>query len=101
MGQLGKDYFEIGRGYKKVSENYSRPYLFGVNVLDNKKPFVVASGSHHSDFGATKLSVDELISGKWDEHIVICNSAKFIENLKKAMINKEMFPQKFILELIK
>ena len=101
MGQLGKDYVEIGRGYEKVSENYSRPYLLGVNTLDNEKPFVIASGDHHSDFGATKLSVEELVSEKWNKHIKLCNSEKFIDNLKTALKNKEVFPQKFILELIK
>jgi len=101
MGILGKDYFELGRGYEEVSENYSRPYILGVNVNNKDKPFIVAMGDHHSDIGAIKLSLDELISGKWDEHIKFSNSEKFIENLKITIENKEKFPQKFILELVK
>jgi len=101
MAALGKDYFEISRGFEKISENYSRPYLIGVNINDLAKPFLIASGDHHSDMGAIKLSSDELLSGKWNEHIKLSNSEKFIENLKIAIKNKEEFPQKFILEMIK
>jgi len=101
MSRLGEKYFELGRGYENFSENYSRPYLLGVNINNKEKPFVIAMGNHHSDMGATKLSVDELVSGKWDEHIRFSNSEKFVESLKKALKNNEEFPQKFILELIK
>jgi len=100
-GKLGKEYFELGRGNKKISENYLCPYILGININDIQKPFVVAMGSHHSDSGAIKLSIDELVSGKWDEHIRLSNSEKFIEQLRIALKNKEEFPQKFILELIK
>lgn len=81
MGNLGKDYFELGRGYEKISKHYSRPYVLGVNINHKEKPFIVAMGDHHSDIGAIKLSVDELVSGKFDEHIKFSNSDNFIENL--------------------
>ncbi|NER17553.1 hypothetical protein [Spongiivirga citrea] len=100
-GILGKEYFELGRGNRKVSENYLRPYILGFNINNKQKPFVVAMGDNHSDTVATKLSIAELVSGKWDEHIRLSNSEKFVESLKKALKNKEEFPQKFILELIK
>ena len=86
---------------RNVLKNYLCPYILGININDKEKPFVVAMGDNHSDIGVSKLSVDELISGKWDEHIEFSNSKKFIESLKKALKDKEEFPQKFILELIK
>lgn len=58
-------------------------YILGINIKNIQKPFVIAMGSHHSDTRAIKLSIDELVSGKWDEHIRFSNSERFIERLKK------------------
>lgn len=100
MATLGSKYYEIGRGHEKISEIYSLPYIIGVDITERDKPFVVAVGDHHPDIGASKVSVKELISGKWDEHIALSNCVEFVEKLKRAMDEGETFPQQFILELI-
>lgn len=101
VGQLGKDYCELSRGYEKVTESYSRPYILGVNILDKEKPFVFAVGDHHSDSFAAKLGADEVVSGHWDKQIILSNSENFIKNLKTAIKSNEEFPQRFLLDVIK
>jgi len=100
MAKLGKRFFEIGRGYRKVSEHYNCPYLLGVDIKDKDRPFVVATGDTHGDSAASLVSVEELISGVWDEHILRSNCIEFIEKLKNAINQGDTFPQKFILDMI-
>jgi len=100
MASLGKRFVEIGRGYEKISENYKRPYLIGVDITDKEKPFVVAIGDIHSDFAACVISTEELISGKWDGHINLSNCKGLVEKLKIAVRVGEAFPQKCILDLV-
>jgi hypothetical protein len=100
MAKLGSRFYEINRGYKKISDTYARPYLIGVDILEREKPFVVAMGDRHSDSSAILISIDELLSGRWDEHIVLSNSIEFVKELKRAVNEGEPFPQKFIRDLV-
>ena len=100
MAKLGDRFTEIGRGYEKVSDNYKRPYVLGVDINDKEKPFVVASGDHHSDSGAALISVDELLSDKWKIHIQKSNCSEFVDQLRKSVENGEKFPQTVILEKV-
>ena len=100
MATLGSKYYEISRGYEKVSNSYHRPYILGVNINEPDKPFIIAIGDHHSDMGTLAVSVMELISGKYDEEIIKSNGEKFVNNLKIAFTNGESFPQRFILNMV-
>lgn len=101
MSKLGDRFFEIGRGYKTISDGYKRPYILGVDINDNEKPFIVAMGDAHYDFAACVISVDELLSDKWSEHIQISNCKEFVEKLKIAIEKGESFPQRFIIDLVR
>ena len=50
--------------------------------------------------GAIRISVLELISGKYDKDIIKSNGDKFVSNLKIAFVAGEPFPQKFIVNMI-
>jgi hypothetical protein len=100
MGALSERFTEIGRGYERKSENYECPYILGVDINEKEKPFIVASGAHHSDCGAALISVDELLSDRWKELIKKANCSDFVEGLKKSIENGEKFPQAIILEII-
>lgn len=100
MATLGSKYYEISRGYEKVSSSYYRPYILGVNINEPDKPFIIAVGDHHSDKGAVIVSALELISGKYDEDIIKSNGEKFVSKLKIAFANGEPFPQRFILKMV-
>ncbi|WP_344925163.1 hypothetical protein [Aquimarina addita] len=97
---LGTNYYEIGRRYEKVSETYNRSYILGVDIKQKDTPFVVAIGGHHSDIGVIKISCKELVSDKWNDHIIKSGCEAFVLNLKTAIEQGETFPQKFILNLI-
>jgi hypothetical protein len=96
MAKLGEKYFEIGRGYEFVSPNYKRPYIIGVDIKETTKPFVLASGDNHSDSGAIAVSVEELLSGKWKDHISKSNCTEFVDSLKQALDSGESFPPMFL-----
>ncbi len=100
MARLGTRFTEIGRGYDKVTENYERPYILGVDINDKEKPFIVASGDHHSDSCATLVSVDELLSDRWKSHIQKSNCSDFVERLRESIEHGELFPQNIILEKV-
>lgn len=100
MALLGKKYSELGRGYEQKSEFYKCPYVIGVDVTAKEKPYVVAMGAHHSDNAGSLISQEELISGKWDNHIKKSNCQEFVAQLKIAIKNQEPFPQQFLLELV-
>ncbi len=100
MGTLGNRFHEIGRGYEIVSSQYKRPYIIGVDINENDKPFVLASGDHHSDLGATTVSVEDLLSEKWEEHISKSNCAEFVIELRRAISSGESFPPKFLIEIV-
>jgi hypothetical protein len=100
MAQLGEKYFEISRGYEQKSKHYKCPYITGVNIFEKEKPFIVAMGSFHADVAVLTISQEELISGKWDNHILKSNCIEFVKKLNLAIRAKEAFPQKFILDMI-
>ena len=100
MARLGERFTEIGRGYEKVTEDYKRPYILGVDFNDKEKPFVVASGDYHSDFVAALISIVVLLSEKWKDHITKSNCAEFVNGLSKAIESGEQFPQKIIIEKV-
>ena len=100
MATLGERFFELGSGYEVITESYSRPYLLGVDISEVSQPFVLASGDHHSDMNAVTISLDELLSGKWDEHIAKAQCTSFIHALKQAINQGESFPPKFLKDLV-
>lgn len=100
MAQLGNKFIEIGRGYKNISIEYKCPYITGVDINNIEKPYMVAMGDNHADSAALLISTDELISGRWDEHIHLSNCVEFVENLKIAIKKGESFPQNCVLEFI-
>ncbi len=97
MGTLGNRFMKLGRGYEKVSDNYKRPYILGVDITDIDKPFVLASGNHHSDMGAITVSFENLLSDKWEEHILKSNCSEFITELRQAISFGESFTPKFLI----
>lgn len=68
--------------------------------MNKEKPFIVAMGDSPYDTAVSTISQEELISGKWDDHIIKSNCQEFVAQLKKAIANQEEFPQKFILDLV-
>lgn len=100
MGTLGSKYYEISRGYEKISSSYYRPYILGVNINEQEKPFIIAVGDHHSDMGAVELSVLELVSNKYEKDIIKSNSKEFVSKLKFAINKGESFPQSFIINMV-
>ncbi|MFA8434279.1 MAG: hypothetical protein ACEPOZ_07160 [Marinifilaceae bacterium] len=100
MASLGERFTEIGRGYEKVTENYERPYILGVDINDKENPFIVASGDHPSDSGAALISIEELFSEQWKEHIQKSNSTEFVNELREAVERGEQFPQNIILDKV-
>ena len=100
MATLGSKYYEISRGYEKVTDYYQRPYILGVDVNNLNKPFVIAVGDHHSDMATLKVSVLELISSKYERDIIKSNGKEFVNKLKFALNNGESFPQSFIMNMI-
>ncbi|WP_439185781.1 hypothetical protein [Carboxylicivirga taeanensis] len=100
MATLSERFIEIGRGYERKSENYKCPHILGVDIKEKEKPFIVASGDHHSDCGAALISIDELLSDRWKEHIKKANCSDFVEQLRKSVENGEKFPQNIIVEIV-
>ena len=100
MSKLGNRFYEIGKGYEVVSTQYKRPYIIGVDINDKEKPFLLTSGDHHSDLGAITVSLEELLSEKWKEHILKSNCIGFINELKKAIDSGESFPPKFLVKRV-
>ena len=101
MSKLGNRFYEIGRGYEVVSKVYKRPYIIGVDINDLNKPFILASGDHHSDFGAITVGLEEILSEKWEDHISKSNCKGFIVKLRKAIHSGESFPPLFLREKVR
>ncbi|ADR21937.1 hypothetical protein MATR_04290 [Marivirga tractuosa] len=100
MGSLDKRYYEIGRKYEKVSENYRRPYILGVDINETEKPFIMVAGDHHSDIGVKVVSLEELFSGKLDTHIAKAGCIDFVNRLKNSISAGESFPPRFLKNLV-
>jgi len=98
--KIYKNFYEINRGYEQKTKKYKCPYILGVDIDAKEKQFLVAMGAHHSDTAANEISIEELVSNKWEEHIKKSNCQDFIKQLKLSIKKGEKFPQQFILNLL-